>query len=378
MPGILAYLRAASIITIVLLDAARLFPQRQSDYFYQRRRDGSEAVFNPLVWMLNSGYFTLQIDNRTNKVFKIQYASGGKNVWRNLRNPIAAINKYGWKNFAGTELFPTSLKKEKAQWVPNYLGHLLGGGVAFRKNQAWYRAHGYEHPTLCALLTNTASGLLNEIVENNDYRGTNVDPIADLLIFEPLGILLFGLGNVEDYCGGNFDVAYWPLQPVFDPFLGTLENAGHGFVFKYKPPFSARLRVFFSLRRPGNVGAVLPNRRRQKPYLCSRRGRPIFAAGWQPSRGAHLDRELCARDRILLRQGQFALVLLPHFSGNDAQSQDQRLPRRDRFWQNLTGIFPCLAGASPNFIRPSSRLHPVGAGHTCTALIVRSRSVSPR
>lgn len=254
MPGILAYLRAASIITIVLLDAARLFPQRQSDYFYQRRRDGSEAVFNPLVWMLNSGYFTLQIDNRTNKVFKIQYASGGKNVWRNLRNPIAAINKYGWKNFAGTELFPTSLKKEKAQWVPNYLGHLLGGGVAFRKNQAWYRAHGYEHPTLCALLTNTASGLLNEIVENNDYRGTNVDPIADLLIFEPLGILLFGLGNVEDYCGGNFDVAYWPLQPVFDPFLGTLENAGHGFVFKYKPPFSARLRVFFHFGVQGMSG----------------------------------------------------------------------------------------------------------------------------
>jgi hypothetical protein len=246
--------RAASLIAIAFLGATPLFSQEGADYFYQRRRDGSEAIFNPLVWMINSGYFTLQIDNRTNRVFKIQYATGGKNVLKNLRNPIAAINKYGWKNFAGTELVPASLKKEKAQWVPNYFGHLLGGGMAFRKNQAWYRAHGYEHSTLCALLTHAASGLLNETVENNGYRGANVDPIADLLIFEPLGILLFGFKNVEDYCGTNFDMAYWPLQPVFDPFSGALENAGHGFVFKYKPPFSARLRVFYHFGIQGMSG----------------------------------------------------------------------------------------------------------------------------
>ncbi|MGH7453463.1 MAG: hypothetical protein ACRENG_19090, partial [bacterium] len=201
--------------------------------------------FNPLVWIINSGYFTLQIDNRTNRIFKIQYAASGKNVWRNLRNPIKTINKYGWENFVGKELVPTSLKKEKAQWVPNYFGHLLGGGLAFRKNQAWYRAHGYAYPTFHALLTHAASGFLNETVENNGYRGTNVDPIADLLIFEPLGILLFGLGNMEDYCGENFDMAYWPLQPALNPFSETLENAGHGFVFKYKPPYSPRLGIFY-------------------------------------------------------------------------------------------------------------------------------------
>lgn len=235
-------------------DAAPLFSQPEADYFYQRRAYGSEAMFNPLVWVINSGFFTLQIDNRTTKVFKIQYAAGAKNVLRNLRHPVRAINQYGWGNFINSELIPTSLKKEKAQWAPNYFGHLLGGGMAYRKNLAWYRAQGRAHPRRDALLTQAASALLNEIVENNGYRGVSVDPLADLLIFEPLGVLLFGRGNVEDYCGENLDLAYWPMQPALDPFSGALENAGHGFVFKYKPQYFARWRIFYYYGIQGMAG----------------------------------------------------------------------------------------------------------------------------
>jgi len=254
MRAAFATVRVALLFSSAGFGAAPLFSQPHADYFYQRRVYGSEAIFHPFLWVINSGFFTLQIDNRANKVFKIQYAAGGKNVLWNLRHPVRALNKYGWKNFITAELIPTSLKKEKAQWAPNYFGHLLGGGIAYRKNLAWYRAQRCAHPVRAALLTQAASSLLNEIVENNGYRGVNVDPLADLLIFEPLGILLFGLGKVENYCGENLDVAYWPMQPALDPFSGALENAGHGFVFKYKPRYSGRVGIFYYFGIQGMAG----------------------------------------------------------------------------------------------------------------------------
>lgn len=217
--------------------------QSKPYYFYQGRTFGSEATFNPVTKLLQGGFYILDTDNRSNNPFVIKYEVGLRNVAWNLFHPFDAIQDFGWNRFLSTEVFPNP-RRRTAQWVPNYFGHILGEGMTFRATEEWYRYHGYRYETALALTTTLLETLLNEVVENGAYRGTNVDPIADVYLFNPLGILLFRSDKVAAFFSRTLHMAYWPRQLMLDPFSGTLENVGHDFVFKY--PVSRSLALFAS------------------------------------------------------------------------------------------------------------------------------------
>lgn len=217
--------------------------QSKPFYFYQGRTFGSEATFNPGTKLLQGGFYILDTDNRSNNPFIIKYEVGLRNVAWNLFHPFDAIDDFGWGRFLTNEVFPNP-RRRTAQWVPNYFGHILGEGMTFRATEEWYRYHGYRHETRLALVTTLFQTLLNEVVENGAYRGTNVDPIADMYLFNPLGILLFRSDKVAAFFSQKLHMAYWPRQLMMDPFSGTLENVGHDFIFKY--PLSKRLSLFAS------------------------------------------------------------------------------------------------------------------------------------
>jgi hypothetical protein len=217
--------------------------QSKSYYFYQGRTFGSEATFNPATKLLQGGFYILDTDNRSNNPFIIKYEVSFENVTWNLVHPFDAIQDFGWRRFLSNEVFPNP-RRRNAQWVPNYFGHILGEGMTFRATEEWYRYHGYRHETRLALVTTLLETLLNEVVENGAYRGTNVDPIADFYIFNPLGILLFRSDKVAAFFSGTLHMAYWPRQLMIDPFSGTLENVGHDFILKY--PLSAGVALFGS------------------------------------------------------------------------------------------------------------------------------------
>jgi hypothetical protein len=219
--------------------------QERPYYFYRGHRFGSEATFNPAIKLLQGGFYILDTDNRSNNPFVIQYANGFTNVMWNLTHPFAAIDEYGWNRFVTSELLPNPSRRS-AQWVPNYFGHILGEGMTFRATEEWYRYHGYPHATRLALVTTLLQSLLNEVVENGAYRGTNVDPIADLYIFNPLGILLFRSDKVAAFFSTTLHMAYWPRQLLLDPISGTFENVGHDFIFKYAGANSGRFGLFAS------------------------------------------------------------------------------------------------------------------------------------
>jgi hypothetical protein len=217
--------------------------QERPYYFYHGRAFGSEATFNPMVKLLQGGFYILDNDNRSNNPFVVRYGDGLSNVAWNLAHPLSAIEEYGWSRFLTTEILPNPSRRT-AQWVPNYFGHILGEGMTFRATEEWFRYHGHEHPTRLTLVTTVLQSLLNEVVENGDYRGTNVDPIADLYIFNPLGILLFRSDRVAAFFSGTLHMAYWPRQLALDPISGTFENVGHDFVFKY--PMTRSVGLFAS------------------------------------------------------------------------------------------------------------------------------------
>lgn len=196
----------------------------------------------------------MQIDNRSQNPFELPYRAGMKNVLKNLRNPLKSISDYGWGNFLSREIIPTTLNPDKAQWAPNYFGHMIGEGMVYRKTIEWFEHHNYKHPTLFAIMIVTSSALLNEVVENGNYQGVSVDPIADLYIFEPLGILLFGFDSVEEFFSKTLNMSYWPFQPVYNPNTEEIENVGHNVIYKYQLPFSENVSMFYHYGVDGMLG----------------------------------------------------------------------------------------------------------------------------
>jgi hypothetical protein len=242
--------------------------QGQSFYFYRGLPYGSQASFSPAAAVLHSGFYNFQIDNRGDDPFTLDYDDALLNVLENLANPVGAIGEYGWGRFLTTEILPNP-SRESAQWVPNYLGHVLGEGLVYRHTYEWYRIRGLRNARVLAILNVMMGAMLNEVVENGRYDGPNVDPIADFYLFNPIGIALFNSDGVARFFATRFGMAYWQSQAAFDPFSRTLHGTGYRTVFRVHPG-NGRLGVFASYGTLGLLGVS---------YRINRESRLALAAG---------------------------------------------------------------------------------------------------
>lgn len=238
------------IVLLIFLISINLYAQKKKYYFYHPEQNyGSELNFNPTTVILNGSFDVLrngghENNNETINIFKLDYEQGIKNVWDNISHPFYHINKYGWNRFLTQEVFPLSFDKNKAQWVPNYGHHIIGSGMIYVKTAEWYDYHGFKHPKLTSFLTTMFYHFFNEVLENNHSNVTNVDPIADLLIFDPLGIIIFSSDAVKKFFSKTVSLYDWSLQPVYNPCNCYLENSGLQFAFKYKLPFWENYSAF--------------------------------------------------------------------------------------------------------------------------------------
>jgi hypothetical protein len=245
---------------VVILTAIGVFllpetaAQQTTFYFYHGYAFGSEATYNPLSTILNGGYGILQVGIRGKNLFTIDYRTGWRNVRENLTHPVREIKAFGWKTFITTEIFPTSLAPRSAQYVPNYQNHLIGGGMTYRMLREWYIHHGYAHSAIWASGSWLAYHLLNEIVENNDYSGTNVDPIADILVFNPLGVLLFSDERLVRFFAETLQLRDWSFFPTINPVTGMLENNGQNFAIKWRFPGQQTWSLFYNFGLNGIAG----------------------------------------------------------------------------------------------------------------------------
>jgi hypothetical protein len=222
--------------------------------FYHRYAYGSEALYNPVFVILNGGYSIFQVGNRDKRPFGVHYREGWANVWDNVSDPFSSIRVFGWRRFLATEVIPTSLKPKSAQYVPNYQMHLIGGGVTYRTLAEWYAAHGFDHDRWWSAATCYSYHFLNEVVENNAYRGVNVDPIADLWIFDPLGILLFSSERVAAFFAETLHVRDWSTPPAYNPRTRTLENNADNYSLKWTFPGQERWSLFHHFGLNGLLG----------------------------------------------------------------------------------------------------------------------------
>ena len=229
--------------------------QEKKCYFYHSLPYGSESTFNPLSLLANGGFDELQAYEYSHSLSQIPWKTGGRNVWLNITAPLPQINKYGWNRFIGNEIIPTSLNTERAQYFPNYMLHLVGGGMASRKVSEWYDAHGYPLPRILGALTAMSYHYINEIVENGDgVFYSNVDPIADLLVFDPLGIILFNFDGVSEFFSEKLSLNDWSMQPAISFYPLSVRNVGQNFVMKYPLNSSGKISLLYHFGAFGMLG----------------------------------------------------------------------------------------------------------------------------
>lgn len=246
-------MRAVLLVIVMPLASGRAHAQTgPTNYYYYGLAYGSQSVVNPATAILNSAYYTFQIDNRGDDPFAVPYGIGFETVLDNLAHPFRAIGDYGWGEFLMSEVLP-SFSRENAQWIPNYFGHVFGEGLVYRHDLEWYRYHGVPHAPAMAMLSFWAGALLNEAVENGDYEGTNVDPIADCYIFNPIALALFSSDRASRFLARRLGLAYWPNQPAYDAQSHTLQNTGYRTVFRVYPGRS-RYGIFATYGTQGLVG----------------------------------------------------------------------------------------------------------------------------
>ncbi len=228
--------RSALALSLFLLglSACATAPTNQHR-FYNSLPYGTERQFNPASEIINEGFDLLRSDDADRRVFQLPYRTEWSNLVSTLRDPRRDFGQYGWGYWAKHELFPLTYKNHAGgQWVPNYQFHLIGSGMVSARMAEWFDQRGVPHPVLWSTVTMFASHMLNEMTEHPNPHSQ--DSATDLLIFDPLGILLYRLDRVQRLASGPLKITNWLMQPSLTFPGKTIENVGQEFVVRFRIP----------------------------------------------------------------------------------------------------------------------------------------------
>ena len=223
------------LILIILLFPPLLYGTNEYFFYNPNTNYGSEKFFHPVNTVINGSYDIIRNGSlKTNDITKIEYSNSIDNIWFNITHPIENIKKFGVDEFMELEIFNLSFDPRKGHFLPNIANHVLGNGMLYVKLEEWYDHNQYPLPRLMSLGTTTFYQVMNEVVEHpsgNQY--INVDSISDLLVFNPLGILLFSFDNVKYFFSNTLPIQDWSLQPMYNPWNHTLENTGQNYIMHF-------------------------------------------------------------------------------------------------------------------------------------------------
>lgn len=298
-------------------------------FFYHGRSYGTDAYAGPLDILFNKGFAVAQWEGKGRDIFDYPY--GWESVKGDLTRPLALIRRDGgWREVLLEEAVPFARGGvNDSQWVPNYFGHILEGGISYRRLREWNEAHGVPLPSLTAALMNLGSAIVNEAYETprNDSwiaRDGTAGSVVDLWLFDPLGILLFHQDFAARFFAGWFQAALWPTQASLTVNDHLLVNNGESIVLKPPMPFTDRARFFIrggmgleggiSLRRSDGVDVNLAvGQQSRQRWLDPYTALEFAEFGW--SAGIWLDRDGTLLAGLTWDQGTDRRVGLNVFPG---------------------------------------------------------------
>ncbi len=217
---------------------------------------GSDYIYNPFSVFFSGGYGIFQLSTKENKPFDIDYRKEFRDLFFNLRHPIKQIKRFGFKKFFTSEILPDRISINKAQFVPNYTLHFVGGIVCINKLKKWYKGNNFRYYSFFAYMTFYSYHLINEVVEDNSRDNINVDAISDIYIFDLLAVLLSDNSKMQRLLT-TLNANEWTTVPFYNPFNRKLENTSQNFVFKYSVSKKFKLFLYTGMNSVGGVS--IPN-----------------------------------------------------------------------------------------------------------------------
>ena len=243
------------IFIICLIITSSIFPQEKKYYFYNPQNNfGSDLLFNPLSLLVNGSFDVLRNGSHTKDIFDQKYLKGWQNLFANISDPFTNIRAFGWNRFIKQEIWNFEFNKNSANFLPNFGDHTIGNGMQYVKLAEWFDYHGYSHPKLFSIIVTTSYQLMNEVIENGDHKGPNIDMIADVYIFNTLGFLLFEFDFTKKFFSETLPLYDWSLQPMFNLKNNFMENTGQQYIVRKELPFVKNISGFFYWGLNGILG----------------------------------------------------------------------------------------------------------------------------
>ena len=221
-------------------------------------RFGSEASAGPLNILFNRGFSVMHFSGVERGLADTDWGRGWANVSDALIHPGAAIERRGgWAKWLRTEWIPTNLDVWRWAWAPNYAGHVVAGGLTYRYLDEWAAAHGVPKPGLSAAAFLMGTMVLNEVIENQNNEQASASTVADLLIFDPLGIFLFRIDGVARFFSETLHAADWsPMVAITAPD-GRVQNVSQSFAYTVPlPHVTDRLRMLLLVGQGSQSGVT--------------------------------------------------------------------------------------------------------------------------
>jgi hypothetical protein len=175
---------------------------------------------------------------------------GLRTVLRSITHPGKVVRDYGAWNVVRNELLPLSDEGSAGggAWTANWGLHFFGSGIVSARMREWYALHGSAHPELAADISMFAAHLLNEITEASLYDGYREDPLPDLFLFDPLGMLVFHSPRALRLVSNDrVRVTNWQGQALIVLPDSTIENTRQVFAIKVRLPRSQHWSAYTEL-----------------------------------------------------------------------------------------------------------------------------------
>ena len=218
------------LLTIVPtpVQAQESLPLPSEEFFYFNPDGrGAHAFQTPTSMIIEGGLSAFS----KLSFHEFRYARGAESLWSSLKNPIRAVNDYGWKRFLYSEFIPNP-GLDTGQWVPNWTWHLVGNGFRTRQLTEYFIHHGAQHPRVNAWLVAYSSHLLNEYVQAERYKDGSVDSIADLFFFDWVGKIIFDFDVVNRFSRDVLHLTDWTTQSIWNPLTNSMINVGQLYWFR--------------------------------------------------------------------------------------------------------------------------------------------------
>lgn len=210
-------------------------------------------MVTPANILLNRGFSTLHFEGAERRLVDIRWRTGFASVADALARPGAAVERAGgWGTVLRREFLAGGRVWEWA-WAPNIGGHLIGGGVTWRYLAEWFDERGAPAPGVSAAAFLMATMVVNEALENQHSPVGNASTLADLLIFDPLGMLLFSVDGVARFFRDELRAADWSPQAAVS-VSGRVQNVSQNLAYKVPLPLLGRTRLLVILGQMGITG----------------------------------------------------------------------------------------------------------------------------